>query len=143
MPVCKNCGSRIDKFNKDRCPICGYENPFNEDGVKTVEITSNIDEKLSDYNPKKKNTMLILFIVAGFFGIPFFYIKQIKSGLILLLINMVAIGLVSFILAFYAKMPVYAAILIGFGMMLLVNSIAGIVLYRTPNLKDGDGEFII
>lgn len=143
MPVCKNCGSRIDKFNKDRCPICGYVNPFNENGVKTVEITSNIDEKISDYKPKKKKIMLILFIFLGFFGVPFFYIKQNKSGLILLLLNMVAIGLLSFILAFYAKLPVAVAIIISFASMLIINTVAGFVLYRTPNLKDGNGEFVI
>ena len=143
MPVCKNCGSRIDKFNKDRCPICGYVNPFNENGVKTVEITSNIDEKISGYKPKKKKIMLILFILLGFFGVPFFYIKQNKSGLILLLLNMVAIGLLSFILAFYAKLPVAVAIIISFASMLIINTVAGFVLYRTPNLKDGNGEFVI
>ena len=26
MPICKNCHTRIDKFNSDRCPICGV--PF-------------------------------------------------------------------------------------------------------------------
>ena len=142
MPVCKNCGSRIDKFNKDRCPVCGFENPFNDNGVKTVEITSNVDEHLSDYKPKKKKLMLILFIVAGFFGIPFFYIKQFKSGILLLSLNMVAIGLASFILSFYGGLPVYASILISFGVMLILNSIAGIILYNTPNLKDGNGEFV-
>ena len=142
MPTCKNCGSRIDKFNKDRCPICGFENPFNENGVKTVEITSNIDEKLSDYHTRKKSTMLVLFILLGFFGVPFFYLHQKKNGFIFLALNLIAIGLVSFILAFYAQLMVVAAILIAFGAMMVVNTISGIILYKTPNLKDGNGEFV-
>ena len=23
MPICRNCNSRISKFDKDRCPVCG------------------------------------------------------------------------------------------------------------------------
>ena len=143
MPVCKNCGSRIDKFNKDRCPICGFENPFDENGQKTVEITSNIDVESGDYKPRRKSTMLVLFISLGFFGIPFFYMHENKKGIIFLLLNLLGMGVVGFILAFYVKLPIGAAIAIAVGIMLIINSVTGLLLYRTPNLKDGNGEFII
>ena len=42
MPTCKNCNARITKFDKDRCPVCGFVNPFNLDNGDTVDITSNI-----------------------------------------------------------------------------------------------------
>ena len=143
MPICKNCGSRIEKFNKDRCPICGVENPFTGDGAKTVEITSNIEAGSSDFRPKKRKTMLILFIVLGFFGIPFFYIKENKKGFILFALNLITIGLLGFIFTFYGGLSIVASIFIGVGAMWLVNSFTGILLYRIPNLKDGNGEFII
>lgn len=143
MPICKNCGSRIDKFNKDRCPICGTVSPFDVDGVKTVEITSNIESETKDYKPRKKSTMLVLFVTLGFFGVPLFYIHQKRNGVILMLLNFIAIGLVSFILSFYASIPLIGAIAIGCGAMIVINTIAGLYLYKTPNLKDGNGEFII
>ena len=43
MPKCKNCNNRIDRFNKDRCPICGVTFPFEGMNSDTVEITTNID----------------------------------------------------------------------------------------------------
>ena len=143
MPICKNCGSRIEKFNKDFCPICGCKDPFTTDGEKTVEITSNIEIGNSGYKPKTKKAMLILFVLLGFFGIPFFYLNQKKSGFILLAINIVGIGLLSFIFAFYVKLEIYVAIIIAFGLLMAVNTVTGLLLYRTPNLKDGNGEFVI
>ena len=144
MPVCKNCGSRIDKFSKDVCPICGQVDPFSEKtGSETVEVTTSIDVNNEDYKPRHKKTMLILFITLGFFGIPFFYIYQKKSGLIFMLLNLVGIGLISFLFAFYAKLPVYAAILISLGAFLVINSATGLYLYFMPNLQDGRGDFIL
>ncbi|MCR4911726.1 MAG: DUF2157 domain-containing protein [Bacilli bacterium] len=143
MPICKNCGSRIEKFNKDFCPICGCKSPFAQDGEKTVEITSNIEVGNSGYQPKKKSTMLMFFIFFGFFGIPFFYLKQIKSGIILMIINLIGIGALSFIFAFYAQLPIYWSVIIAILLLLVVNTVAGLVLFRTPNLKDGNGEFVI
>lgn len=144
MPVCKNCGSRIDKFSKDVCPICGQADPFSEKrGSETVEVTTSIDVNNKDYKPRHKKTMLILFITLGFFGVPFFYIYQKKSGLIFMLLNLVGIGLISFLFAFYAKLPVYGAILISLGAFLVINTVTGLYLYFMPNLQDGRGDFIL
>ena len=124
MPICKNCGSRIDKFSKDVCPICGQVNPFSsQSGNETVEVTTSIDVNNEDYKPRHKKTMLILFITLGFFGVPFFYIYQKKSGLIFMLLNLVGIGLISFLFAFYAKLPVYGAILISLAAFLVINTV--------------------
>ena len=43
MPYCKNCGSRITKFDNDICPICGAKNPLEGVTSDTVEITSELD----------------------------------------------------------------------------------------------------
>ena len=144
MPVCKNCGNRIEKYNKDRCPICGQVDPFSERvGTETIEVTTSIDVNNEDYKPRHKKTMLILFLTLGVFGVPFFYIYQKKSGLIFLLINMVGIGLLSFIFAFYAHLPVWGAILIGFALLYVVDAFTGLLLYFRPNLQDGRGDFIL
>ena len=144
MPVCKNCGSRIDKFSKDVCPICGQVNPFSEKtGSETVEVTTSIDVNNEDYKPRHKKTMLILFIALGFFGVPFFYLYQKKSGLIFLLINLIGMGVIGFILGFYAHLEIYAAILIAVSIFLVINSGTGLYLYFMPNLQDGRGDFVL
>lgn len=144
MPVCKNCGNRIEKFNKNRCPICGQVDPFSEVvSTETIEVTTSVDVDNLDYKPRHKKTMLLLFIFLGFFGVPFFYIYQKKSGLIFLLINLIGMGLISFIFAFYAKLPIGGAIGIAVAIFLLINSATGLYLYFLPNLQDGRGDFVI
>ena len=78
MPVCKNCKKRIDRFNKDRCPICGVENPFEGVTSDTVEITTNIDvDNIDvDYHPRRRKKLLLFFVLIGITGIPFFYMKK-------------------------------------------------------------------
>ena len=144
MPVCKNCGNRIEKFNTNRCPICGQVNPFDEQvSTATVEVTTSVDVDNSDYKPRHKKTMLILFITLGFFGIPFFYMFQKKSGLIFAAINIIGIALISFIFAFYAHLLVGVAIAIALAIFLVINSGTGLYLYFMPNLQDGRGDFIL
>ena len=144
MPTCKKCGNRIEKFHKDRCPICGQVRPFEGfDSNATVEITTEIDVDNLDYKPRKKSTLLILFITLGFFGIPFFYIHQKKMGILYMLINVVGIALISFILAFYGHFEIFASVLIAIGALLLVNVGVGLFYYNTKNLQDGKGDFVV
>ena len=106
MPVCKNCKTRIDKFSKDRCPICGVEHPFEGTTSETIEVTTSVDiNDQKNYRPCTKKTVLILFIVLGFFGVPFYYMHHVKKGLIYALINLLAIGAITFLLGFYIPMP--------------------------------------
>ena len=144
MPYCKNCGSRLQKFDGDRCPICGAERPFEGVSSETIEITTEVNEQSDkSFRPKKKKTMLILSIFLGFFGAPFFYIYQKKVGFIYMAINLVGIAVISFIFAFYAKLLVPVAIIIALAMFLVVNTGIGLYLYFMPNQKDGHGEFIL
>ena len=110
---------------------------------ETVEVTTSIDVNNEDYKPRHKKTMLILFIALGFFGVPFFYLYQKKSGLIFLLINLIGMGVIGFILGFYAHLEVYAAILIAVSIFLVINSGTGLYLYFMPNLQDGRGDFVL
>lgn len=143
MPTCKNCHSRIDKFNKDRCPICGVENPFEGVSSETIEITTNIDIDTKDYHPRKKKTLLLYFITLGFFGVPFFYMYQKKMGLYYMLINLVSITLIGFFFGFYAKMNYLVAYVIAISVLLVLNSAMGLYYFFAKNLKDGRGEFIL
>lgn len=144
MPYCKKCGHRIQKFDGDRCPICGEVNPFEGVSSETIEITSEVNEETDkNFKPRKRKTMLVLFLTLGFFGVPFFYIYQKRMGVLYMLLNLVSIALISFIFVFYAKLLIPFAILIAIGALLLINAGTGLYLYRLPNLKDGRGEFII
>ena len=143
MPICKNCGSRIDKFNKDRCPICGVEAPFEGVSSETVEITTSIDVDSRDYHPVKRKTLLILFITCGFFGIPYFYLHRKKLGFIYAALNLSGIGLIGFLLGFYTALGFLFGYLIALAIFIAFNFGVGLYYYLSPNLKDGRGDFLI
>ena len=146
MPKCKNCNSRIDRFNKDRCPICGVTFPFEGMNSDTVEITTNIDVDSVDqdyYRPCRKRELFLFFALLGIFGAPYFYLKKAKEGLIQLISNAVIIGLMSFLLAYFTSLTILYSVLISIGSMYILNIIFGAIVVAQPNLKDGNGEFVI
>ena len=143
MPICKNCGSRIDKFNKDRCPICGIENPFDGVTSETVEVTTSIDVDSKDYHPKKKSTLLLLFILTGYFGVPYFYLNMKKIGIYYTILNLAGIGLIGFILSFYAFNNFLYGYLVAFAIFVVLNFLVGLYYYFLPNFKDGNGDFLL
>ena len=145
MPICKNCKKRIERFNKDRCPICGVEKPFEGMSSDTIEVTTNIDTDKynTDYHPCTKKKLLILFLAAGFLGIPFFYIHKKRAGLIYLLCNLLVIAGVTLLFTFVVHLFVVFGLLIALGLVYLINAVIGLLFYYQPNLKDGNGEFII
>ena len=98
MPCCRNCGARLTKFDKDVCPVCGTKNPLEGVASDTVEMTSFIDmEQNRDFRVKKKSTMLFYAFVAGFTGLPFFYLHDIKKGILCVILNLCYFGM-SFVL---------------------------------------------
>ena len=145
MPTCKNCHSRIDKFNKDRCPICGIEHPFEGVTSETVEITTSIDtEHLDlDYHPRKKKTFCLLFVGLGIFGVPFFYIYKRKIGIIYALINLVLLGASIALLTIFSGVHVAIIIVSMYILFALINSGIALYFYRASNIKDGHGEFLV
>ena len=95
MPVCRHCGTRISKFDKDRCPVCGELNPLEGVVSDTVEITSVInlsDELKQNYHPKKKTMFFILSSLIGWLGFQFYYLRYIKAGLIWMGINLLILA---------------------------------------------------
>ena len=144
MPVCRHCGPRISKFDKDRCPVCGELNPLDGVNSDTIEITRGIDitpEDYKDYKPKTRKIFLLLSCLAGWFGVQFFYLKYRRAGLIWLAASLVLVAGLS--VAFYFITHIIAvAILIGFGIGLIPNAAYGLVIYRKPSFKDGDGNLL-
>jgi hypothetical protein len=144
MPVCRNCKSRISKFDKDICPICGAKFPLENAKSETNEVTSEIDvsrPEFSNAKPRYKKILLTLFFLLGFSGAPFFYLKFKKLGLLWLLLNCLSIGGASAFM-FFASPLAYWGILIAFAFVYLINIIVGIVYFKTDNLKDRNGEFV-
>lgn len=145
MPVCKNCKKRIDRFNKDRCPICGVEHPFEGMNSGTIEITTNIDvDNLNiDYHPRNKKRLLLYFCLIGFTGIPFFYQYRKLLGFLQIAFSVAIIVLVSMLL--WAFTPIQSAVcgVIALASVYLLNIIFGLIYCSRPNLKDGRGEFIV
>ena len=146
MPNCRNCGARLSKFDTDLCPVCGIKNPLEGISSETVEITSQID--LSDMKEgqrvvRRRKTLALLFYTLGFTGAPFFYIKKAVLGLIWLLCNLVVIGglFALFYVAFKAHIAV--AIVVPVLIAYVVNIVIGVVYNFLPNIKDGEGEFIV
>lgn len=143
MPVCRNCGARLTKFDKDICPVCGTKKPLEGVTSDTVEMTSFIDmENNKDFRVKKRTTMLFFAFVAGFTGLPFFYLHDIKKGVICASLNV--IFFVTSIILFAVVLGVNAlvATVLNLITMYFVNSLVGIELYFTDSLKDGYGEFV-
>lgn len=146
MPNCRNCGARLTKFDTDLCPVCGIKDPLQGASSETVEITSQID--LSEMKEgqrvvRRRKKMLLLFILLGFTGAAFFYIKKSKLGLIWLLSNLVVMGGL-FALFFVAiKMPLPFTIAIPLLIAYFVNIVTGVIYNFLPDLRDGEGEFIV
>ncbi|MFA6675712.1 MAG: hypothetical protein WCS49_02430 [Bacilli bacterium] len=144
MPICRNCGARISKFDKDICPICGAIRPLDGVNSETVEVTSEIDvtnPEFANAKPKSKKVMILLFCLVGFSGAPFFYLKEKKLGFLWLLLNLLILGGLGVFLYFITSLTFYSFI-ISTGFVYLINIILGIVYFKTNNLKDGVGEFV-
>ncbi|MBR0294831.1 MAG: hypothetical protein IJQ67_02860 [Bacilli bacterium] len=149
MPVCKNCNARISKFDKDRCPVCGFPNPISTENSETVEITSNISlekELKRGVKIKKKITVFLLSILLPFFGTPFYYLGYLKKGLIWLLINALFIGSVFSILFFLAftnlDNKLLLSLIIPLSIAYLANIAVGIKYLIMNDYKDANGELV-
>ena len=144
MPVCRHCGSRISKFDKDRCPICGEINPLEGTNSDTIEITSQVnlnDADFGDYKPKRKSIFLILSILIGFTGSQFFYLRYLKAGLITLLISLAIFGGV-FSIFYFGANNLLLGILIPLIIVYVANIVFGIIIYLKPSFKDAHGNLL-
>ena len=146
MPNCRNCGARLSKFDKDICPVCGAMEPLKGVSSETVEITSQID--LGDFKEGQKvvcrrTKLLIYFLACGFTGMPFFYLKRIKFAILYLCLNLAVLGGLFAVFFFAARLHIALAILIPFLAVYVINAIIGVIFNYLPDLKDGEGEFVV
>ncbi len=145
MPICKNCGSRITKFDSDMCPICGAKKPLEGVTSETVEITTELnmkDPSFKQYKPTKRIVAFLLSLFVGVFGAAFFYIKQKRFAFIWLGLNLLIIGGVGSILAWLTNVGPLWGYLIPLFAMYGFNIGVGIYFLVRPDLKDGNGEFM-
>ena len=144
MPVCRHCGSRISKLDKDRCPVCGEINPLEGVNSDTIEVTSVLDISSSDelaFKPKTKKTFLLLSCLIGWLGLQFFYLKYRRAGLIWLAINLVILA-GGFCAFFFGVHNLLLAILIPLLVLYAANIAFGLVIFKKPSFKDGDGNLL-
>ncbi len=146
MPNCRNCGARLSKFDKDICPVCGIKDPLQGVNSETVEITSQVD--LSGFQEgqkvvRRRKKMLVLFLTLGFTGLGYFYLKKKKNALIDILITILLFASGFLLLHLLAGLNIALSIILPIIAIYIVNIIFGLVLYFTPDLRDGEGEFVV
>ena len=144
MPNCKNCGTRIEKFNKDICPICGCPEPLKEVESNTVEITSEIslcNDELK-YKARSKLLTFVLFAFIGWTGIGFFYLKKKQSALIYLLTNILIFGILFVIFKFGIQMGLNNSIILPTIVIYILNLIKSFYFLLKKDIKDGNGDFL-
>ena len=146
MPNCRNCGARISKFDADICPVCGTKKPLEGVNSETIEITSQVD--LNNFVEgqkvvRRRKTLFILFLACGLTGLPFFYLKKKKAGLLWLILNLVLLGGLFSLFFFAVKLHIAIDIIIPILTVYLLNGIMGAVYHFLPDLKDGEGEFVV
>lgn len=146
MPTCRNCGARLSKFDKDICPVCGTLDPLKGVSSETVEITSQVD--LSEFQEgqkvvRRRKKMLILFLSIGFTGLGFFYLKKKKEALFYIAINILLFTSGFLLLHLLAGLNIALAIILPIVAMYVMSAIFGLIYFYTPNLKDGEGEFVV
>ena len=145
MPKCKYCGSRITKFDKDICPICGESHPLEGVSSETIEITSNLDlseAELKSFKPTTKFHTLILFVLVGWTGAPMFYLNYINHAFIWLVFNLTIIGGLGSVFAFFTPIGHVMGYILGLTISYIINIGVGIFVFLKHNLKDGRGEFL-
>ena len=146
MPNCRNCGARITKFDKDICPVCGTKNPLQGVGSDTMEVTSQIDLNNFVEGQKvvcRRKKLLLFFLAFGFTGAPFFYLKKKKMGIFWLLMNLVILAGVFALFFFLIKTHLVVAILVPVFLVYAISGVTGAIYNFLPDLKDGEGEFVV
>ena len=146
MPTCRNCGARLSKFDKDICPVCGTPDPLKGVTSETVEITSQVD--LSEFQEgqkivRRRKKMFILFLTLGFAGLGFFYLKKKKEAFIQISVSVLLFTSGFLLLHLLAGLNIALSIILPLIAVYLVGAIFGVINYFTPNLKDGEGEFVV
>ena len=146
MPSCRNCGARLSKFDTDICPVCGTKKPLEGVSTETIDITSQVD--MSGFTAgqkvvRRRKTLLLYFLLLGFTAAPFFYLKQKKMAFLWLFINLAIIGGLFAFFFFALELHPALAIILPIITVYVLNAGTALIYYYLPNLKDGEGEFVV
>ena len=146
MPSCRNCGARLSKFDSDICPVCGTKKPLEGVSSETIEITSQVD--LSGFAAgqkvvRRRKNLLLYFLLIGFTGAGFFYLKQKRNAVLWLAANLAVIGGLFAFFYFALALHLALAIILPIVTVYVFNIGTGLIYYNLPNLKDGEGEFVV
>ena len=147
MPYCKNCHARLNRLtDKDRCPVCGTVHPLEGVGSETDEVTSQVD--LNNFTEgqkivRRRKTLLILFLTVGFTGAPFFYLKKKTNGILWLLLNLVILGGLFALFYFLLQLHLALTIILPILVVYSISGVIGAIYNFLPDLKDGEGEFVV
>ncbi len=146
MPNCRECGSRISKFDRDICPVCGCRFPLEGTNSETADITSQIDihsPEFKQYKPHKRMSAFLLSLFLGWSGAPLFYLGYLKTALIWLFSNLILIAGIGSIFAFVLHFDVYVSFFaIAFVIVFVLNALFGLLFLFKNDLKDAKGEFV-
>lgn len=147
MPNCRECGSRISKFDKDICPVCGCRYPLDASSNQTQDITSQIDinsDEFKQYKPHKRMVAFILSCFLGWLGAPLFYLGYIKSGILWMLTNLALIAILGSVFAFGLNINIFVSYLVvGLVTFIVLNALIGFYYLFKNDLKDSKGEFLL
>lgn len=145
MPRCKYCGSRIARFDKDICPICGEKEPLKGVSSETVEITSELnlsEEELKTFKPKTKFKTLMVFSFLGWTGLAQFYLGYIMQGFCWLILNLAILGGGFSALYYLTNLGLILSIVLPVVFVYIFNICFGIFSFLKHNLRDHTGEFL-
>lgn len=145
MPNCRNCGTRLSKFDKDICPVCGFKKPLEGVESNTVEITTEIQSvkgEIPNYKTKSRIVCCVLSIFLGWTGAPFYYIKHYLTGMFYALASLIFASGLFAIFFFFTKLDLTLSIIIPLVVIYAINLIVGVVFLYYHDLKDGNGEFL-
>ena len=92
---------------------------------------------------RRRKKMLILFLTLGFAGLGFFYLKKKKEAFIQISVSILLFSSGFLLLHLLAGLNIALSIILPLIAVYLVGAIFGLINYFTPNLKDGEGEFVV
>lgn len=144
MPNCRNCGTRLTKFDNDICPVCGCKHPLEGMTSETVEITSEISavgDQIKGFEQKSRSVCFVLSLIVGWSGAAFFYQHKIKKGILWLVLNIVLFAGIFCVLFFPFSLGWVSYLSAIIALYVLNIGMAFFFLYA-HDYRDGRGNFL-
>lgn len=143
MPNCRNCNTRLTKFEKDICPVCGCKNPLEGMTSETIEITAEINsvkDEITDYHQKSRTVCFILSLLFGWTGAVYFYLRKTSKAIIWILLNLALFG--GLFAAFYLFDLGWLAYVLPIIIVYIFNIAMAFRFFYANDYRDGQGNFL-